>query len=154
MIPKHYAAMSRDDEYQTIQPRTVCSYVYNRYTGRLSGSMCVLREVVWTQLAVRKYSSPSSVTIFPIPMRYRMNFSSHSCNYGIFIVWNLYNKWMSVTTNSAGRRAVLQTLEEDADDVADGGLWFQQHGVIEHTAQQLIACFERHVPWMYHFIFW
>jgi len=30
VIPKHYATMSRNDEYQTIQPRAVCSSVYNR----------------------------------------------------------------------------------------------------------------------------
>ena len=47
-----------------------------------------------------------------------------------------------MTINSAGRRALLQTLEDDADDVDDGGLWFQQHGVIAHTARQSIACFE------------
>jgi len=87
-------------------------------------------------------------------MRYRVNFSSPSCNYGTFIVWHVYNTWMSVIINSAGRRTVLQTLEEDADDVDDGGLCFQQHGVIANTAQQSIACFERYAPWMYHFMFW
>lgn len=68
-IPKHYAAMSRDDEYQTVQPRAVCSYVHNRYTVGLSVNMCVLREVVWTKMTVRKYSFPPSVTTLPVPMR-------------------------------------------------------------------------------------
>ena len=70
----------------------------------------------------------------PNSMRYRVTFSFHSCNYGIFIVWHAFNTWTSMTTNAAGRRAVLQTLEKDADDVDDGGLWLQQHGVIAHTA--------------------
>lgn len=52
------------------------------------------------------------------------------------------------------RRAMLQTLEDDADDVDDGGVWFQQHGVIAHTVPQSIACFERYVPWLYHFMIW
>lgn len=105
-------------------------------------------------MTVRKYSSPPSVTIIPVPMRYRVNFSVHSCNYGIFTVWHVYNTWTSVTMNSAGRRTVLQTLEEDADDVYDGGLWFKQHGVIAHTARQSITCFKKYVPWMYHLMFW
>jgi len=40
---------------------------------------------------------------------------------------------MSVTIKSAGRRAVLQTLEKDANDVDNGGLCFQKRGVIAHT---------------------
>jgi hypothetical protein len=135
--------MSRDDGYQTIQVRAVCTYVYNRHTWRLTVNMCVLREVVRTLMTMRKYSSPPSVTILPVPMRYRVNFSFHNCNYGISLSG----------INSAGHRAGLQTLEEDADDVDDGGLWFQQHGVIAHTARQSIACFERYVPWVYHFVF-
>jgi hypothetical protein len=55
---------------------------------------------------------------------------------------------------SAGRRTMLQTLEEDADDVYDGGLWFKQHGVIAHTARKSIVCFKKYVPWMYHLMFW
>lgn len=45
---------------------------------------------------------------------------------------------MSVTVNSAEHRAMLQTLGEDADDVDDGGCWFQQHGVIAHAALESV----------------
>jgi len=86
-------------------------------------------------MTVRKYSILPSGTIAPISTRYRVNLSFHSCNYGIFIVWHVYNTWTPVTINSAGRRAMLQTLEDDSDDVDDGGLWFQQHGVITHTTR-------------------
>jgi len=105
-------------------------------------------------MTVGKYSVPPSGTIVLISMRYRVNLSFHSCNYGVFIVWHVYNTWTPVTINSAGLRAMLQTLEDDADDVDDGGLWFKQHSVIAHTARQSIACFERYVPWLYHFMFW
>jgi hypothetical protein len=85
--------------------------------------MCVLRKWYGPKWPWRIFSAPS-VPILPIPMRYRANFSFHSCSYVIFIVWHVYITWTSVTINSAGRRTMLQTLEGDAD-VDDGGHWFQ-----------------------------